>query len=81
MDNIEKKHYEYLKKNRDRLIKLILGNDYYTLAIDFFDSDIEAFNDMIKEVNKLKYRLKMYKRLLYFMMVFTLILGVYLVIK
>ena len=81
VNNIEKKHYHNLRKNFDSLVKLILGDEYYTMCLDVFNSDIEAFNDMVNKVNKLKYHLKMYKRLFYCMTIITLILGIYSVIK
>lgn len=81
MNNLEKKHYENLRENFSSLIKLILGDGYYTMSLNVFDSDIEAFNDMVQKVNKLKYDLKIYKVLFYCMSIITLILGICLVIK
>lgn len=81
MDNLEKKHYRNLRNNFSTLIKLILGNNYYTMSIHVLDSDEEAFNDMVKEIYKIKYNLRMYRRLFYYMVIFTLILFIYSIIN
>lgn len=80
MHNIERIHYESLRKNFNSLIDLILGVNYYTMSTNIYDSDIESFYDMTRKINKMKRDLKIYKTLFYLMIIVTIILVI-LIIK
>lgn len=81
MNDLERKHYTWLKEKYHFLIKIIMGSDYYTNSMHVFDADMEAFYDMEKKVDKLKYDLKMYKRLFHYMLLIVLSIIISLVIK
>jgi len=72
MNNLERKHYELLRKNFNILIKMILGTGYYTIASQVYDSDVEAFIDMKEKIYKLKCNLKMWRRIAIVMIVITI---------
>lgn len=80
MNNNQKQIYMNLRNCFDKLIDYVLGPDYYTINSSIDSSDIEAYEDMKKYFHKIKYELKIYKRLFYCMIIITLILGIYLII-
>lgn len=77
MEDLEKKHYIWLKEKYDFLVKIIMGSDYYTNSIHVFDADIEAFNDMERKVHTLKYDLKMWRRIAIVMTIISVILVIF----
>lgn len=81
MDDLERKHYTWLKEKYDFLVKIIMGSNYYTNSIHVFDADIEVFKDMERKIVRLKNDLKMYKILFFCMTIFILIFGIYSIIK
>lgn len=76
MDNLEKKHYAWLKETHDYLVKKIMGSNYYTNSIHVFDADIEAFHDMEKKIDALRYDLKMWKRISIIMTIISAVLVI-----
>ena len=77
MSNLEKKHYAWLKEKYDFLVKIIMGSNYYTNSIHVFDADMEAFEDMKKKLNSIKYNLKMWKIIAVIMMIISCCLMVF----
>lgn len=77
MEDLEEKHYIWLKEKYDYLVKIILGSDYYTNSIHVCDADIEAFKDMKKKINTLKYDLKMWRRLAIVMTIISVMLVIF----
>ena len=51
-------HYDNLRQYYSKLIKEILGEDYYTVNPNVMSSDMEAFEDMIYRVRDLKDTIK-----------------------
>ena len=76
MDNLEKKHYAWLKESYNYLVKIIMGSNYYTNSIHVFDADVEAFHDMKKEIDILRYDLKMWKRIAIIMTIVSVVLVI-----
>lgn len=74
MNDLERKHYILLKENYNFLIKIIMGSDYFTNSIHVFNADIEAFNDIEKKIDKIKYDLKMWQRIAIVMTIISVIL-------
>jgi hypothetical protein len=77
MENLEEKHYKWLKEKYDILIKIILGSDYYTNSIHVFDADVEAFTDMKKKIYKFKHDLKMWRRIAIGMTIISIMLVIF----
>ena len=77
MSNLEKEHYAWLKEKYDFLVKIIMGSNYYTNSIHVFDADMEAFEDMKKKLNSIKYNLKMWKIIAVIMMIISCCLMVF----
>ena len=69
MDDLERKHYVWLKEKYDFLVKIIMGSNYYTNSIHVFDADVEAFEDMKKKFDSIKYDLKMWRIVAVIMMI------------
>ena len=47
-------HYDNLRQYYSKLIKEIMGEDYYTMNPEVMSSDAEAFEDMIGRIKYLK---------------------------
>jgi hypothetical protein len=77
MEDLEKKHYIWLKEKYDFLVEVILGSDYYTNSIHVFDADVESFNDMKKKIDTFKYNLKMWRRIAIIMTIISVILVIF----
>lgn len=77
MEDLEKKHYIWLKEKYDFLVKIIMGSDYYTNSIHVFNADIEAFNHMERKLDTLKYDLKMWRRISIVMTIISVILVIF----
>ena len=77
MNDLDKKHYTWLKESYNYLIKTIMGADYYTMAIHVFDSDIEAFKDMKNKIDVIKYDLKMWRRIAIVMTIISVMLIIF----
>jgi hypothetical protein len=77
MEDLEKKHYIWLKEKYDFLVEVILGSDYYTNSIHVFDADVESFNDMKKKIDTVKYDLKMWRRIAIVMTIISVMLVIF----
>ena len=47
-------HYKNLRRYYNKLIKEIMGEDYYTINPNVMNSDTEAYEDMIYRIKYLK---------------------------
>jgi hypothetical protein len=77
MEDLEKKHYIWLKEKYEFLVTTILGSNYYTNSIHVFDADIESFNDMKKKIDTVKYDLKMWRRIAIVMTIISVMLVIF----
>lgn len=77
MDDLEREHYTWLKEKYDFLVEIILGSNYYTNSIHVFDADVEAFKDMEKKLDSIKYDLKMWKIITAIMMIISCCLIIF----
>lgn len=77
MDNIDKKRYENLRHNFNLIVKIVLGSDYYNNVQDIYKSDIKACKDIEKQIDTIKYDLKMWRRIAIIMMIISWCLIVF----
>lgn len=78
MTNGQKENYKNLRENLHMLVLHVLGENYYTINSDVYNSDRECFDDIKRRYTNLKSELKFYKILFMIMSFITtaLIVGI-----
>lgn len=69
MNDWERKHYAQLRANFWKLVDETLGKNYFTVSADLYNSDMEAFRDMMDYIEGLKKDVNLYRSLFYFMVI------------
>ena len=69
-------HYDNIRKYYNKLIKEIMGEDYYTVNPNVMNSDAEAFEDMINRIKYLKETIKCKNILIYSQFIIIVIMMI-----
>ena len=51
-DEISKRQYANLRENFNKLVKDVLGDDYYNMAMDVYDADRICCEDIARKANR-----------------------------
>ncbi|WP_102400492.1 hypothetical protein [Haloimpatiens massiliensis] len=77
MNDIERKQYKNLRECFNNiLIEPILGQKYYNMAMDVYESDKECCRDIEYKYEDLKFELNCYKILCYSMLIMLITLNI-----
>lgn len=61
MDEIRMAQYSNLRANFNSLVKYTLGDNYYNMAMDVYQSDIDCCDDIKMKFDIIKRETKIYK--------------------
>lgn len=75
MDNIKELQYNNLRKCiNENLIKPILGEGYYNMAMDVYTADEETTKDLKRKFDIANYHIKVYRNLFVISLLISIIL-------
>ena len=69
-------HYKNLRRYYNKLIKEIMGEDYYTINLNVMNSDTEAYEDMIYRIKYLKKSIIYKNNLIYLQFIIIVIMMI-----
>lgn len=77
MNDWERKHYAQLRANFWKLVDKTLGKNYFTVCTDLYNSDMEAFRDMVHYIDRLKNEVNLYRRFCYLLIIILFLVMVW----